>query len=204
MINIGTLSPAWIDAMLRAGRAARARNVPIVLDPVGSGATALRTRTVERLLAEAPPTIVRGNASEIRSLVHAEPGATKGVDSTHQAHEAEDAARALADRVGCVVSVSGAVDLIVSKAGTTRVANGHPIMTRVTGMGCTASALTGAFAAVSASPHEAAVHAMATVGLAGELAHERSSGPGSFQVAFLDALYGLDRATVEARARIER
>jgi hydroxyethylthiazole kinase len=203
VLNIGTLSSPWIDAMLRAGRAAAKRGVPIVLDPVGAGATKLRTETATRLLAEAPPTVVRGNASEVRALASAG-GGTKGVDSTHGSEEALDAARLLAERHGCVVSVSGATDLVVSKAGVLRVKNGHPIMTRVTGMGCTASALTGAFVAGGASPLEAAAHAMVVLGVAGELAAERSRGPGSFQVEILDALHALSGEDLALRARVER
>lgn len=203
VINIGTLSAPWIEAMLRAGRAARERGVPIVLDPVGSGATQLRTATVGRLLAEAKPTIVRGNASEIRSLVHADK-ATKGVDSAHAAEDALTAARALGNAFGCVVSVSGETDVVVWKDDVARVRNGHPWMTRVTGMGCTATALTGAFLAVNPSPFDAAVNAMVAIGVAGELAAERSRGPGSFQLELLDALFTLDEATLRDRARVER
>ncbi len=206
VINIGTLSAGWIESMLRAGREAVRRKVPIVLDPVGSGATRLRTATVERLIAEAPPAIIRGNASEIRSLVSAEQ-ATKGVDSTHRAEESVDAAWALARRCRCVVSVSGATDVIVgSEAGkeiVIRVRNGHAWMPRVTGMGCTASALTGAFAAVNPSPLRAAAHAMALNGIAGELAGERAQGPGTFQAAFLDALFRLDAGEIERRLLLE-
>lgn len=202
VLNIGTLSEAWIDAMLLAGRAARARGIPIVLDPVGAGATSYRTTTARRLLAELSPTIVRGNASEIRALV-SDLAKTRGVDSVHASEESLDAAQALSEAHGCVVSVSGATDIIVSGRSFARVQNGAPIMTRVTGMGCTASALTGAFAAVASSPFFAAVQAMATLGVAGELAAERSVGPGSFQVQLFDALSELAADQLERRARVE-
>ena len=202
VINIGTLSAGWIESMVRASREARRRGVPIVLDPVGSGATRLRTATVERLLAEAPPTIIRGNASEIRSLVHDE-RATRGVDSTHDPEDAVAAARALAARCGCVVSVSGATDVIVSGDAVIRIRNGHPWMPRVTGMGCTATAITGAFAAVNPSPLRAAAHAMALNGIAGEMAAERSKGPGTFQASFLDALFLVEENDLQQRLRME-
>jgi hydroxyethylthiazole kinase len=202
VLNIGTLSDTWIEAMVRAGRAARKRGIPVVLDPVGAGATPYRTATALRLLAEVGPTIVRGNASEIRAL-RSGAGATRGVDSVHGTDEALDAARGLVAAHGCVVSVSGAVDLIVSSDAVARVGNGVPLMTRVTGMGCTATALTGAFAAVTESPFLAATQAMAALGVAGELAAERSSGPGSFQVAILDALAALTPDELERRARVE-
>jgi hydroxyethylthiazole kinase len=203
VINIGTLSASWVEAMAAAGRRAKARGIPIVLDPVGAGATGFRTETARWLLHEISPAIVRGNASEIRALVHRERG-TKGVDSAHASEEAVDAARDLAAQYGVVVSVSGATDVIVSESALARVFNGHALMPRVTGLGCTATALTGAFAAVNPSPFEAAVHAMAVMGIAGEMAGERVQGPGSFQMHFLDALFLLRESDIESRLRIER
>lgn len=202
VINIGTLSPPWIDSMLMAGRAARRKNIPIVLDPVGSGATQFRTATALKLIEEIGPTIVRGNASEIRSLVRSDT-VTKGVDSQHTSDEVAQDARALSRDTGCVVVVSGAVDLIVAGDKVARVSNGHSMMTRVTGLGCTASALTGAFAAVSHSPFEAAVGAMAVMGIAGEMAVEESRGPGSLQMNFLDALYRLQASDIATRLKAD-
>ena len=203
VLNIGTLSSPWIEAMLKAAQEARRRAIPIVLDPVGSGATAFRTAVAQRLLREAPPAILRGNASEIRSLVLAG-RATKGVDSTHSPEENLESARALFERHGCIVSVSGATNLIVGGGAVIRVRNGHPMMPRVTGLGCTASALTGAFAAVNPSPLHAAAHAMALMGIAGEIAAQRSAGPGSFQVNFLDALHLIGEGDIERRLRVEQ
>jgi hydroxyethylthiazole kinase len=202
VLNIGTLSASWIEAMVKAGREARRRGIPVVLDPVGAGATRFRTETAERLLTEVAPTIVRGNASEIRALANAG-GDTKGVDSTHTSEEALNAARSLAARCRCVVVVSGVTDMIVTDAGVLRVHNGHPMMPRVTGLGCTATALVGAFAAVNPSPSEAAAHAMAVMGMAGEMAAERSPGPGSFQMHFLDALYQMRESDIQRRLRVE-
>jgi hydroxyethylthiazole kinase len=202
VLNIGTLSDPWIEAMVLAGKAARKRGLPIVLDPVGAGATSYRTATARRILEEVGPTIVRGNASEIRAL-RSGAGATRGVDSVHGADEALDAARSLSKALDCVVSVSGAVDVIVSGDEVARVRNGVPLMTRVTGMGCTASALTGAFAAVADSAFRGATHAMAVLGVAGDVAAERASGPGSFQVALLDALASLTPEELERRARVQ-
>lgn len=200
VINIGTLSPAWVDAMLRAGKAASARAIPIVLDPVGAGATPYRTDTAQRLGRDVSPAIIRGNASEIRALVQAD-ATTRGVDSTHSTGESIEHARRLAGQYGCVVSMSGAIDVIVCRDATVRVANGHPIMPRVTGLGCAASALTGAFAAVNPSAYEAAVHAMIVMGIAGEIAGERAAGPGTFWVQFLDALYALEESDIGTRMR---
>jgi hydroxyethylthiazole kinase len=205
VLNIGTLSDPWIEAMVLAGRAAKQRGLPIVLDPVGAGATTYRTETARRLLEEVGPTIVRGNASEIRAL-RSGAGATRGVDSVHGTDEALDAARALSRAFDCVVSVSGAVDVIVQSRpvdAVARVRNGVPLMTRVTGMGCTASALTGAFAAVAGTPFAGATAAMAVLGVAGDVAAERAAGPGSFQVALLDALASLTPEELERRARVD-
>ena len=202
VLNIGTLSGPWIEAMKIAARAARKKGIPIVLDPVGAGATRFRTAAALELLASARPEIVRGNASEIRALAAAE-GETKGVESRHGSEDALEAARELAARYGAVISISGAVDLIVGPGGTARVANGHPMMPRVTGLGCTATALTGAFAAVNPSPLRAAAHAMAVMGMAGEMAAAHAAGPGSFQVNFLDALYALNENDIQSRLRME-
>jgi hydroxyethylthiazole kinase len=202
VLNIGTLSAAWIEAMVKAAGAARKRSIPVVLDPVGAGATRFRTETAERLLKEAEPAIVRGNASEIRALAGAGER-TRGVDSTHMPDQALDAARSLSERCRCVVVVSGATDLIVAGDSLACIHNGHPMMPRVTGLGCTATALVGAFAAVNPSAREAAAHAMAVMGIAGEMAAERAAGPGSFQMRFLDALYLVQEADIQRRLRAE-
>jgi len=202
VLNIGTLSPAWVEAMVKAGQEANRRGIPVILDPVGSGATQFRTSTAHRLLAETRPTIIRGNASEIRSLVRTGAG-PKGVDSQHLPEEILAEAQTLSRDCRCVVSVSGPVDIIVAGDAVVRVANGHAMMTRVTGMGCTASAITGAFAAVNPSPLHAAAHAMAVMGTAGEIAVERAQGPGTYFPQFLDALSLLDEAQGARRLRME-
>jgi len=201
VINIGTLSAPWIDSMLKAARAARRKEIPIVLDPVGAGATRLRTETAYRLLREAPPAVLRGNGSEIRALYYEEQ-ATKGVDSLHAAEAALEAGQNLSRRFGCAVSVSGPVDVIIHGDSIIRVANGHPLMPRVTGLGCTASALTGAFAAVNRSSLHAAANAMAVMGIAGEIAAEKAHGPGSFQMLFIDALYELREEDIAGRLKM--
>jgi hydroxyethylthiazole kinase len=203
VINIGTLSAPWVEAMAVAVRAAAGRGIPIVLDPVGCGATAYRTRTALSLIEAARPAVIRGNASEIRALARST-GNTKGVDSLHAPEEAIEDAIALSSSLGCVVSVSGPTDIVVAGDRVAHVQNGDPLMTRVTGMGCTASAVTGAFVAVAADAFEAAVQAMVAMGVAGELAAAGASGPGSFQMHFLDALYGLREADLEQRVRLTR
>lgn len=198
VINIGTLSAAWIDGMTAAMTAARQHGVPIVFDPVGAGATPYRTQTCTELLTRNPPTIIRGNAAEIMAL-HDASQQTKGVDSHQTADAARAAAEALANTYQSVVSVSGPTDVITNGTDAYTVAHGHPLMPRVTGLGCTASALTGAFAAVNPDPLIAAYHAMVVMGVCGEIAGEQAAGPGSLQMHFLDALHNLDETTLVAR-----
>jgi len=209
VINPGTLSKDWVRSMHKAALQAKRLNVPVVLDPVGAGATPYRTRTNAELIAAAPPAILRGNASEIRAVAAAlgvavatEEAATKGVDSQHSSESAVQAARSLSAAYGCAVCVSGATDYCVQGDRVIGIQNGHPLMSRVTGLGCTASALCGAFAAVNPSPWLASAHAMAVMGIAGELAAAKASGPGSLQLCFLDALYTLSREQIARHLRI--
>ncbi len=197
VLNIGTLSAPWIESMRAAGRAARERGLPAVLDPVGAGASRLRTETSLTLLHEARPAVVRGNASEIMALA-GEAGQTKGVDSTRDASEAGGPAARLAREHGCVAVASGATDLITDGETIVRITGGHALMPRVTGMGCTATAIIGAFCAVNPDPLAAAAHAMAAMSAAGHKAAITAQGPGSMQWAFLDALHTLTRQDMDS------
>jgi len=201
VLNIGTLSRPWIEAMFAAGRAARARRLPIVLDPVGAGATRLRTETALRLVEEVRPGVIRGNASEILSLAEAG-GATKGVDATLGVDEARDTAIALARRTGALVAVTGPVDFITDGERQLQVANGHPLMARVTGTGCVCSALVAAFAAVQPQPLLATLSALTVYGIAGELAAATAPGPGTFRQRLIDALDAISPDQVRELARI--
>ena len=202
VINIGTISPSWVRGMFKASAKAVSKGVPVVIDPVGAGATPYRTGTVRDLIRAGRPTIIRGNASEILALTD-DRLKTKGVDSTAASDEALHAAQSIADASQCAVCVSGAVDYIVEGKRLVKVANGHPMMPKVTGLGCTASALCGAFAAVDQDPLTAAAKAMAVMGIAGEIAAEQSSGPGSLQMHFIDALYRLTKEDIERRLKVE-
>jgi hydroxyethylthiazole kinase len=141
------------------------------------------------------PTVIRGNASEILALAGEVGAGTRGVDSTRTPEEARDAAAALARELGCVVAVTGAVDHVTDGARTLAVHHGDPMMTRVTALGCAATAVVAAFAAGEPDAATAAAHALALFGLAGEAAAEGSPGPGTFRTRLLDALYQLDPAT---------
>ena len=201
VVNIGTLSAPWVAAMRAATGRAQRLGLPWALDPVGVGATSFRN-TVAADLAGRGPAAIRGNASEILAL--AGTGArTKGVDSAHAADAAVDAARELARRTGAVVAVTGATDYVTDGERLAVLANGHPLMARVTGMGCTATAIVGAFLAVADDAFRAAIYGLTVLGVAGEIAAERAAGPGSLQVHLLDALHLLDEPTIGDRARIE-
>jgi hydroxyethylthiazole kinase len=201
VIYIGTLSGPWVRAMFKAATAARQRNIPIVLDPVGAGATTYRTRTAQVLIQRVPPQIIRGNGSEILALLE-EDARTKGVDSAASSDAAVAVGRKLNERCGAAVCISGETDYTIGREGIYKGRNGHVLMTRVTGLGCTATALCGAFAAVLPDPVEAAAAAMAVMGIAGEIAFSQAKGPGSLQVAFLDALYTLSREEIVQRLQL--
>jgi hydroxyethylthiazole kinase len=203
VLNIGTIEPAWLEAMIRAGQAANRRGIPVILDPVGAGATRLRTTAVQRIMADCRVAVLRGNASEVFSLAGTDVR-TRGVDSTlGLGPEVVAAARELATARGCVVAISGERDLVTDGSVVYRIANGQPLMTRVTGMGCGLSALCGAFCAAAGGDLPAATAAAFGVyGLCGDLAIRVSDRPGSFAVAFLDALYGVSREEIEAGLRI--
>jgi len=203
VLNIGTLSPLWVDAMLLAGGAAAAHGAPIVLDPVGAGATQYRTLTAHRILDSVDVTVVRGNAGEVATLVgaHAE---VRGVESIVAGLEPGELARTAARRLGVVASVTGPVDHVSDGDRVLAVANGHELLATVTGTGCMSSALTGCFlAAKPGEPVEAAAEALAAFGVAAEDAARGAEGPGTFHARLYDGLYALDPATLDDRARIE-
>ena len=201
VLNIGTLDDAWIAAMLKAGKTATALGVPIILDPVGAGATKLRTEAAKRILAETKVTLVRGNASENLALGGGA-AKTRGVDAADSVEAAAARAGALARELGVPVAITGAVDFITDGRRVLRVANGHPLMGCVTGTGCGATAIIGAFAGVDPDPVSAAATALAYYGLAGEYAADGAAGPGSFMIGFQDALHALTLDEAEHGARI--
>jgi hydroxyethylthiazole kinase len=201
VLNIGTLSPDWVEAMLLAGRAANERGVPVVLDPVGAGATAYRTDTAKRLLDEVRVTVLRGNAGEVATLVGVA-AEVRGVESIGAADGSAELARTAGAELGLVASVTGPVDHVSDGNVVVAVANGHPLMASITGTGCMSSAITGCFLAVNRErPLEAAAEALVAFGVAGEEAARGAKGPGSFHVALYDSLAALDPATLDAKVR---
>jgi hydroxyethylthiazole kinase len=203
ILNAGTLSPEWIEAMLLAGKAAQARGIPIVLDPVGAGATSLRTDTNHRLLRELKVTAVRGNAGEIGALVGAG-GAVKGVESVSAPEDVAGALRQAARAWGSVVAVTGERDLISDGEQVLVVENGHRWLATLTGTGCMATTAVAAFAAVEKDALLATAGALAAFGLAAELAASSAAGPASFKVALFDQLYHLTPEQVAEGARVRR
>jgi hydroxyethylthiazole kinase len=202
VLNIGTLSEHWIEAMLLAGRVASDRGIPVVLDPVGAGATAYRTDTARRILDEVRVTVLRGNAGEVATLVGAD-AEVRGVESIGAGLEPADLAREAGRQLGLVASVTGPVDHVSDGERVLAVANGHPLLAAVTGTGCISSALTGCFlAAKPGEPLEAAAEALAALGVAAEAAADGAPGPGTFHARLYDGLAALDPETLDGRARV--
>jgi hydroxyethylthiazole kinase len=215
VLNIGTICAAQLEVLLAAGRGARASGRPVVLDPVGAGATAIRRAAVEELLREAPPDIIRGNWSEIQALAGLG-GVQRGVDSAGGADLSAVAAlaRELAERQGAVVAVTGAVDVVAARGRTWLIEGGSPLLTRLTGTGCLLSAMTGAYAsAADGDLALATLGALAHLTLAGERAAggeadrppmESETGPllGSFKVSLFDCLARLSPEDLAREARV--
>lgn len=192
VINIGTLNEYWVESMILAVAAANQNNKPWILDPVGAGATAYRDEVLSELLA-LKPTAIRGNASEILALAKHNTTATKGVDSTSSSLEAIEAAQFLNKEYGALVVISGAVDIVVSEESVDQLKNGDALMTKITGMGCSATAILAAFIAVIPNKKEAALAATSLMAVAGELAAKSSQGPGSLQMHLLDKLHSITK-----------
>ncbi|KFF22025.1 hydroxyethylthiazole kinase [Chryseobacterium piperi] len=203
VINIGTLDEYWAEAMLMAAKEAHSIGKPWVLDPVGAGATSFRDGILNQLL-QYKPTVIRGNASEVIALAKANTTATKGVDSTAQSNEAIGAAQNIVSQHHGIVCISGETDIIVDSQQTLFIKNGHPMMTKVTGLGCSATALIGAFIGVTENKTLAVTAAMALIGIAGELASQESKGPGSLQLNLTDKLYNMSEEEFTSHLKIER
>ena len=201
-VNIGTLSPPWVDAMSEAATAAREAGTPWVLDPVAVGTTGYRRDVGARLIALAPD-VVRGNASEIMAIAGLT-GSGRGVDAGDSVASAEEAARRLARRTGGTVAVTGEIDYVSDGTRAARVANGAAMMSRVTALGCSLTGVVGAFVAAGGDSFERTVAALAFYAVAGERAAAGAHGPGTMAVRFLDALHALDARGLDADARIER
>ena len=206
VLNIGTLTADKVQAMRLAQAQARRRGIPVVLDPVGAGATPYRNQALGELIQSGPPSIIRGNGSEIMSVAGLSV-TTKGVDSVMASDQSLDAALALAKRIEGVVCVSGETDYIIDAHGQVALLrNGDVWMTKVTGVGCSATALIGAFAAVQFDAWRATTAAMAYWGVVGEVAAEQTralgAGVGTYATKLLDVTHNLDEQTFVQRLNI--
>ena len=212
-INIGTLNSRTITSMLIAGKRANELGHPAILDPVGAGASKLRTETAMRLLEAVRFTVIRGNVSEMKTLASGS-GTTKGVDAdiadrVTEENLAEMAAfaRHFAEKTGAVIAITGAIDIVADSGTAYCIRNGHPMMSSITGTGCQLSAMTAAFAAANPRhPLEAAAAAVAAMGLAGEIAHERlteQDGNATYRNYIIDAIYRMTPEMLEKGAKYE-
>jgi hydroxyethylthiazole kinase len=202
VLNIGTLTREQVEAMLIAGHAANAKGIPIVLDPVGAGATRLRTDSALVLLEELKIAIVRGNLAEVAVLAGYE-AKISGVESMGVDADTETVAKKMVERFDCVTAITGRVDVISDRRRLARVSNGHAMMSTVTGTGCMATTVVACYAAIEPDFFVAATSALAVYGLAGEIAATHAKGPGTFHVELYDALAGLTEGAVNEGARIE-
>ena len=202
VLNIGTLTVEFVEAMKLAARSANKKGIPVVLDACGAGATALRDRKCLELLNEVRIDVLKGNASEVARLsgeiVH-----TRGVDATEVGGDLTQMAQKLANQRKATVVITGQVDIATDGKKTYRIANGHSMMTSVVGTGCMAASVIGAFTAVEPDLTMAAACALASYGIAAEVAAEKSCGPASFKERLFDSLYNLDRETVDRMQKIE-
>jgi hydroxyethylthiazole kinase len=201
VLNIGTLNKGQIESMLLAGGMANDRRIPIILDPVGAGATRFRTDSALRLLDELKITILKGNAGEIGILAGAE-AYVRGVDSFGMTGDPLRIAQHFAKESGVTVVISGATDIVTDGKRILLVENGHPMMGSISGTGCMAASVTGAFAAVADDPVIASAAALAAFGIAGEKAAAGARGPYSFKTALFDEMSALKPEDLASGARI--
>lgn len=205
VVNMGTLSSPWVDSMCKAFELAKAKSIPVVFDPVGAGATPYRTEVAREFINRGYATVIRGNASEISAISTAvRAPSTKGVDSTLSPESVLNAAQMLSRETGKVIVVSGKTDYIIDKETVVCVRNGHFLMPRITGMGCAATALIGAFLSVNSSAFLAAAHAMAFIAIAGEVASTKVQTLGSFKTTFIDAIDTMKESDLQLFLAAER
>ena len=202
VLNIGTLEPDWVDAMEMAGRRANEKGIPVILDPVGAGATKLRTDSCRRLLDRARISIVRGNAAEVATLAGMS-AEVRGVESISASGTSEAIALAFASQTGVIAAITGVVDVVCDGRRTAKISNGHVMLSKVVGTGCMSSTIVASFAAVDSDPFTAAVGGLTAFGIAGELAAEAAPDkPGTFHVELYNALYALSTSDIRSKAKV--
>jgi hydroxyethylthiazole kinase len=202
VLNIGTLTPELVDSMIVAGKSANKKGIPVVLDAVGVGATKLRDNEALRILKEIQVDVIKGNASEIARLAGMNV-ATRGVESAEVEADLIDVAKGLSNKMKSVVVITGRQDIVTDGKKVYLVNNGHPMMGLIVGTGCMAASIIGAFAGVEKDYAKAAAYALASYGIAAELAAGKSKGPGTFKENFYDEAFNLDAKKLEQMAKIE-
>ncbi|MGK9431050.1 hydroxyethylthiazole kinase [Bacillus atrophaeus] len=206
VLNIGTLSKESVEAMILAGKSANEHGVPVILDPVGAGATPFRTKSARDIISEVRLSAIRGNAAEIANTVGVENWMIKGVDAGESGGDTIELAKTAAQELNAVIAITGEIDTIADTSNVYTVRNGHRLLTKVTGAGCLLTSIIGAFCAVEKDTLKATVSAIASYGAAAELAarHTSHQGPGSFQIELLNQLYSLSEKEIIELASIER
>ncbi|MGN4426746.1 hydroxyethylthiazole kinase [Bacillus cereus group sp. MYBK30-1] len=204
VLNMGTLRPEEVEAMLLAGKSANTNDVPVLFDPVGAGATSYRTEVARHIPAEINLAIIRGNAAEIANVIN-EKWEIKGVDAGTGNGNVVSIAKQAADELNTVAVITGKEDIITDGERVVLIRNGHSILTKVTGTGCLLTSVIGAFAAVEKDYVKAAVAAVTFYGVAAELAAAKTveKGPGSFQIEFLNQLANTTSEDIEKYGKIE-
>lgn len=204
VLNIGTLTPYWIESMILTGKKANKLGIPVVLDPVGVGATKLRTDSAKKILQEVNVSIVRGNSAEIATLANIE-AEIKGVEAISNTATAEEIAQTFAIQTACTAAVTGIVDMVSDGKRTVKINNGHPMMATITGTGCMSTTVVAAFSAVEKDPLTAACAALVSFGVAGQKAAAYTDKkPGSFHVALYDEVASLSEDDIKKMAKIEK
>ena len=205
VVNIGTLNERTVKSMELAGVTANAKNIPVVLDPVGAGASTLRNKTAEKLLAKIKFAAIRGNLSEI-AFCAGKNSETRGVDSnsSDEKFSAAEVAKIVAEKYSCVAIITGAVDIVTDGKNFAQIKNGVPAMKKITGTGCMLSGILGAYLGACEDKFSAAVSAVASIGIAGEISAEKylKLGTGSLRVGIIDALSQIDDEIISARGKI--
>lgn len=204
VLNIGTLNSRSIESMLAVGKKARELGIPVVFDPVGVGATTLRTATAKRIIQEVCPSVIRGNMSEIKIIAGLD-AAIKGVDSVADELDGERVARQLAQQLDCVIAITGKQDIIAQGERLCRIDNGHAILSQVTGTGCMATSLIACYCGATDDWFTGAAAGVMTMGLAGELAQQTlqtGEGIGTFRMRLFDAVWAMTPAAILKGGRI--
>ncbi len=215
VINIGTLNSRTLESMIKAGKKANELNIPVILDPVGAGASKLRTDTAFRLLDEVKFAVVRGNVSEIKVVGRSDAGGTRGVDasvadsiSEENIDEAVQYVRSLSQKLSAVVAVTGSMDIVSDGTKSYVIRNGHPSMSKITGTGCMLTSIIGAYCGANRETiAEAAAAAVCAMGLSGELAYEKmkknDAGTSSLRTYLIDFMSKIDAEMLKEGGKIE-